>query len=270
MKVGWFLAPLAGWLIWASILFLWQRRMIFPGRSAEGPDEVGAPPGARLLRLEIPGASVEAWWLPPTEGSPRPSPAVLFTHGNLELADEWVASFEPLRRAGAGVLLLEFPGYGRSTGVATERSVTAAAVAAYDLLASMTEAVDASRIVAFGRSVGGGAAGALSLRRPLSALALNATFTDVGTYARSYLFPRFLVRHRFDNLTAVRAFRGPVLVQHGTRDRTVPLVHGERLAGAASDGRLLSYTCAHNDCPWETMLGDLVAFLRERGILPDA
>jgi pimeloyl-ACP methyl ester carboxylesterase len=193
---------------------------------------------------------------------------VIFTHGNMELVDEWVGSFEPLRRAGAGVLLIEYPGYGRSTGLATERSVTEATVAAYDLLAGLRGEVDPERIVAFGRSVGGGPAAALARQRPLAALLLSSSFTDVGAYARRYFVPRLLVRHPFDSEGAVRAFRGPVLVQHGTRDRTVPLVHGERLAAAAADGRLLRYECGHNDCPWGPMLDDAIAFLRARGVLP--
>ena len=266
--MSWLLLPLVAWLVWGLTLFIAQRRMLFPGRAAGPLEEGGSLAGARLHRIELPGAHVEAWWLPPALATPRPAPAVLFTHGNLELVDEWLDAFGPLREAGAGVLLLEYPGYGRSTGVATERSVMAAAVAAHDLLASMDAEVDPHRIVAFGRSVGGGPASALSHLRPLAALVLNAAFTDLGGYARRYLLPAFLVRHRFDNLAAVGAFDGPVLIQHGIHDRTVPCSHGERLAKAARDGLLILYECGHNDCPWNRMLDDVIVFLRQRGILP--
>jgi fermentation-respiration switch protein FrsA (DUF1100 family) len=80
--------------------------------------------------------------------------------------------------------------------------------------------------------------------------------------------PGFLVRYPLDNLAAVRRFQGPVLVQHGTADGTVPYAHGRQLAEAAPDGELLTYDCGHNDCPWDRQMGDLVRFLRERGILP--
>ena len=94
---------LAVWLAWAVVIYAGQRRMIFPGRAAAPLAEGESLPGARLHRIELADAQVEAWWLPPTEGSPRPAPAVIFTHGNLELVDEWVGSFEPLRRAGGNV-----------------------------------------------------------------------------------------------------------------------------------------------------------------------
>jgi fermentation-respiration switch protein FrsA (DUF1100 family) len=267
--VSWLLPALLLWLVWAALLFTGQRRMLFPGRQA-GVLRDGAFPAAQLHRIDVPGGAVEAWWLPAVADAPRPAPAVIFMHGNFELVDDWMGSFEPLRAAGMGVLLLEYPGYGRSTGVATQTSVTRAAVSAWDLLAAKAGEVDASRMIALGRSVGGGPACALAGERPLAALVLSSAFTGVRAYARRYLLPGFLVRHPFDNESAVRAFDGPVLVQHGTRDGTVPFRHGLRLAEAARDGELIRYECGHNDCPWDEMLEDLVDFLGRRGLLGNA
>ena len=258
------------WVLWGIVLFLGQRSMIFPGMKAPPLREGETLRGAQMHRLLIPGAVVEAWWLPAASGTSYTGPAVIFMHGNYELVDEWVDQFGALQRAGAGVLLMEYPGYGRSTGVATEASVSEAAAAAWDLLASMPGEVDPTRIVAFGRSVGGGAACALSRQRPIAALVLSSAFTGIRAYARRYFLPGFLVRDPFDNEGAVRAFRGPVLVQHGTRDATVPFPHGERLASVAEDGRFLSYDCGHNDCPWDPMLADVIGFLRGQGILARA
>jgi fermentation-respiration switch protein FrsA (DUF1100 family) len=267
--VSWLLPAVLLWVIWAALLFAGQRRMIFPGRRADALRD-GAFPTAELHRIEVPGGAVEAWWLPAAAGAPRPAPAVIFLHGNFELVDEWMSSFEALRAAGAGVLLVEYPGYGRSTGVATQTSVSGSAVSAWDLLAAKVGEVDPTRIVALGRSVGSGPACALALERPLAALVLSSGFTGIRAYARRYLLPGFLVRHPFDNETVVRAFEGPVLVQHGTRDGTVPFQHGVRLAEAARDGELIRYQCGHNDCPWDRMLEDMIAFLNRRGVLGNA
>jgi len=145
--------------------------------------------------------------------------------------------------------------------------VADAAVAAWDLLAAKRGEVDPERIVVLGRSVGGGPASILVQRRPVAALVLSSAFTGIRAYARRYLLPAFLVRHPFDNLAVVRAYEGPILVQHGTRDGTVPFVHGEQLAAAARDGEFLRYDCGHNDCPWDRMMADMLEFLRRRDVL---
>ncbi len=267
--MSWLLLPFAAWLVWAALLFFGQRRMLFPGLRARALD-ARAFRAAEPHRIAVPGGEVEAWWLPAAPGGPRPGPAVLFFHGNFELVDEWVGSFGALRDAGIGVLLVEYPGYGRSTGVATQASVTQAAVSAWDLVAAKRGEVDPARIVALGRSVGGGPASALSLQRPLAALVLSSAFTGIRAYARRYGMPPFLVKNPFDNEAAVRAFPGPVLVQHGTRDGTVPFRHGERLAAVAHDARFIRYECGHNDCPWERMLADMLDFLGSAGVLVPA
>src|SRR5699024_8912543 len=153
---------------------------------------------------------------------------------------------------------------------ATQDAVTDVAVAAWDLLAARSGEVDPGRIVALGRSVGGGPAAALSLRRPLAALVFSSAFTGIRAYARRYFLPGFLVRYPWDNEAAARAFAGPILVQHGTRDGTVPFAHGERLAAAARDGQLIRYDCGHNDCPWDRMMDDMLRFLVRRGVVPAA
>ena len=169
---------------------------------------------------------------------------------------------------GVGVLLLEYPGYGRSEGVPTQRSITEAAVRAFDRLVALPE-VDPARVIGLGRSLGGGVVCSLARERELAALVLQSSFTRTAAFAGRFLFPPFLVRDPFDNLQVVRQFRGPVLVVHGTEDEVVPYQHGERLSEAASRGTLVSYPCAHNDCPpsWPAFLELVVGFLRREGVM---
>src|SRR6202008_4301022 len=129
-------------------------------------------------------------------------------------------------------LLLEYPGYGRSTGVTTQQSITAASLAAYDW-ATQQSGIDPKRIIAYGRSLGGGAACALATQRAVAALILESTFTSVRPFAWRFRAPGFLVRDPFDNLAVVRAFKKPLLVLHGTRDEVIPVEHGRELAAAA-------------------------------------
>jgi hypothetical protein len=228
-----------------------QRQMLFPAPSVAGGSAFERVPGTERVWLEAGGARVEAWYLSPLLTMPGPAPLVVFTHGNGELIDDWAQAFEPPRRWGAAVLLVEYPGYGRSTGSPSQDSIAAIMRTAFDQMTARAE-IDPDRIVVYGRSLGGGAACALARERRVAALVLESTFTSVRRLARGFGLPGFLVRDPFDNLEALRGYSGPVLIVHGERDEIIPVEHARELHAAATRSRLALEPCGHNDCqrPW--------------------
>jgi fermentation-respiration switch protein FrsA (DUF1100 family) len=232
-----------------------------------GPPEAAQRPralreaNAEALWLEVDGARIEAWLLPTKAHSP--TPIAIYAHGNGELIDHETARMDGLRGAGVAVLLVEYPGYGRSGGIPSERSILATLEAAYDRVAHDPR-FDARRIVGFGRSLGGGAVAQLAVHRSLAALVLESTFTSVADIVRGYGVPDWLVLNRFDTRAVLRAYRGPVLILHGTEDVNIPPSHAELNLGAARNGTLYMSRCGHNDCPphWEVVL----SFLLRNGV----
>lgn len=257
-------AALAGLIIVASywtVLFFGQRSILFPRPPLTGAPS--RPADAEQVWLSTSAGRVEAWYLASANDT-GPAPLLLFTHGNGELIDYWPDAFLEPRTWGAAVLLIEYPGYGRSAGAPSEASITETIVAAYDW-AKIRPGIDASRIIPYGRSLGGGAAAVLSLRRPVPALILESSFSTVAAFASGFGAPAFLIRDPFDNLAAVRKFSGPILVLHGDRDDVVPPRHGRDLAAASTRVTLRVMPCGHNDCPrpWR----EIRAFLIEHGLL---
>lgn len=247
-------------LVYLVMVLGLQRSMLFPAPLVAAGS--GPPADVERVWLEVGGHRVEAWYLaPPAAG---PVPVVISTHGNGEVIDLWVEDFRRVRDAGVGVLLLEYPGYGRSGGRPSERSITATAIAAWDWLAARPE-VDAGRIVGWGRSLGGGAVCALAAERSLAALVLESSFTSVRDMARRMGVVGPLVLDPFDNLHQVSRFDGPVLVLHGRRDGVIPFEHGQRLAAAARSARMVEMDCGHNDCPFPW--SEVRAFLAAEGVL---
>jgi hypothetical protein len=272
------LAALAAlYLIYAAVIFFTQRSLLYPGRSRPAPEQIPHRAGFERHWLELESGPVEAWLLLPLDDEARTgaplnrtaAPAMIFFHGNGELIDEWPPLFEGLRREGIVLFLVEFPGYGRSSGTPTQASIIKAAVAAYDLLASRAD-VDCERIVAAGRSLGGGAACALAERRSIAALLLFSTFTSVRPFAKGYLVPGFLAVDPFENDQVLRVYDGPCLLIHGRHDDTIPYSHGEELAALAKRARFVAYECGHNDFPpdLESWWDDMADFLRSERILP--
>jgi len=253
-----------GVLGYLGLAFAVQRSVLFP--RPPRPDRAAADGRMDVDVVWLgPERLVEAWYLAPAgiDGT-RPAPVIVFTHGNGELIDYWLDEFEAMRALGLGVLLVEYPGYGRSGGSPSENSIKQAMVDAYDYLVSRAD-VDPTRIVAYGRSVGGGAAGALVRERPVAALVLESSFTSVRRMARRHGLFGPLVRDPFDTIGAVAGFEGPVLIIHGSSDRLIPPAHGRALAAKARDGELVLLDCGHNDCPrpWREVL----TFLERQKIL---
>ena len=237
--------------------------MLFPMPPASmGPDR---PADAEQVWLATSAGKVESWYLPPKTATRSPAPLLVFTHGNGELIDFWPGEFDPPREWGSGVLLVEYPGYGRSEGRPSEQSITAAMLAAHDW-ARTQPGIDPNRIIPYGRSLGGGAAMVLASQRGAPALILESTFSSVAAFARGFYAPGFLIRDRFDTLTAVKSFGRPILVLHGTQDTIVPPQHGADIAAAAPHATLISLPCGHNDCPrpWR----EIHAFLEKNRLLP--
>lgn len=259
------------YLVYCGGMFVFQRQFIYPRHLIPPGPGPGAAAAGRIETdwVETGFGRVETWYLRANGADgDRPAPALIFAHGNGELIDYWPAELAPLAARGIGVLLVEFPGYGRSEGAPTQERILEVFTRAYDRLAARAE-VDRGRIVLMGRSLGGGAACDLALSRPSAALILLSTFTSLRSYTIRYLAPGFLMRDPFDNLAAVRRYSGPVLVVHGMYDMVAPFGHGKELSAAATRGRLIAYEAGHNDCPpdWAAFRAELEAFLMSEGIL---
>ena len=258
------------YVAYCGLLYFFQRQILFPRRMVPQPlksDQQIA--GLQKFWLNTGFGKVEAWFLPPTSGLPAaPAPAVIFGHGNGEIIDFWPVKLEGFTRLGIALLLVEYPGYGSSAGSPSQDSIVQTFVAAYDDLASRKD-IDSSRIIFFGRSLGGGAVCALAQRRSSAALILMSTFTSVRSFAKQFLLPSFLVRDPFDNLSVIKNYPGPVLILHGRSDEVIPFTHGQKLYKSAQNGKMIAYEAGHNDCPpdWKVFWRDVEDFLHDIGLI---
>ena len=255
------------YLVYLCFLFVVQRRLVFPRHLTRIPEEPYPVAGLDRSWIQVKDGRVESWFSPPN-GDNTSFPVIIFAHGNAELIDYSPGYMGALANRGVGVLLVEYPGYGRSTGSPSQETITDAFVEAYDRLLTR-EGVDPSRIVFMGHSLGGGVVCALQSRRPSAALILLSTFTGIRALSSKYFSPGFLVRDPFDNLEVVSGYTKPIHITHGEYDSIIPYSHALRLSRTAKDSRLLTYSTDHNDCPpdWPDYWVEVIKFLEEIDIL---
>jgi hypothetical protein len=251
------------------VLVFWflERRLVFQPRSAAQSWNDPVAPGTQDVSICIEDiGTIHMWWLPPRDPA---AGAILIAHGNGgNISHRGRLAADLHRTLGAGVLLFDYPGYGKCGGKPTEAGCYASCEAAYTWLTDSAK-IPANRIILMGESLGGGPTVELATRRDHRALVLVFTFTSlpaVAKYHYPFLPTRWLMRTRFDNLAKIGQCRRPVFIAHGTADVIVPFSHGEALYAAANEPKEFLRL---DDFGHDLLLGDrlcvpLAKFLADR------
>jgi fermentation-respiration switch protein FrsA (DUF1100 family) len=230
-------AALAG-LLTACSREIGDRDLLFPRPhpvQTERPDR-------RNITVPLPdGTRLRGWHL---HHDARPL-TVLYWYGNGEtvLASsdrlEWMAA-----QLGVNVVAVDYRGYGFSEGTASVAAAVNDAVAVYDYA---RDELGVGEPVLFGRSLGTAPALRVAGSRPVRGLILEAPFPSLDAVLKAWqrnLPPpfRWLVRlepapqlraEGATPLEVIRAFHEPLLILHGSEDRTIPPALGRAMFEAA-------------------------------------
>lgn len=224
------------------LMFFKQRDLLFPIPDYPVPNSPAL--GVEKIQLgDAYGLFVKA-----NKSGSQPQPVLIFSHGNGELAYWLQGDFDAIVDQGISVLILEYPGYGGNGGSPSHASISAAVLLAYDHLVTRPD-VDRQRVLAYGRSIGGGAATILAANRPVAALGLESTFSSLPNLVAEKGYPSLLLRDRFENAELVSQLDIPVFLSHGIQDGLIPIHHSEQIESVASNPTFLKQNCGHNDCP---------------------
>ncbi len=131
------------YIAYGFLIFMLQRDILFPTDYAKGPRGVSEQiPDSAKIWIETEFGKSETWYLAPFNSKLNEThPLIIIGHGNADVIDKWVTLVSRLREVGIGVLLVEFPGYGRSTGHPTQESITKAFIASYDSILTKPEII---------------------------------------------------------------------------------------------------------------------------------
>jgi fermentation-respiration switch protein FrsA (DUF1100 family) len=256
-----------------AMLYLFQGSMVFlanlPGRALDAkPSDIGlAYEDVQIDTAD--GERLHGWFVPAAEVRGT----LLFFHGNAGNISHRLESIMIFNRLGLDVLIVDYRGYGQSTGKPSEPGTYRDAEAAWDYLVR-TRGVEPGRIVIFGRSLGGAVGAWLAAQLPddgqPAAVIIESSFTSGADMARR-LYPvypaRLLTRLKYPVADYVRHIGCAVLVVHSRDDEIVPFAMGQALYEAAREPKaFIELRGDHNAGFWisrEEYAAGLAAFLRE-------
>jgi len=149
------------------------------------------------------------------------------------------------------VLVVDYRGYGLSEGRATEAGVYADARAGLRHLIEQ-RGFPESRVIVFGRSLGGAVAVDLAQERNLAGVILESTFPSIADVVSGGIGGGLLgalAGRRFDSVSKIGRIRAPLLFFHGDRDEVIDHKLGRRLFDAAPEPKAFEtvHGAGHNN-----------------------
>ena len=239
----------ASYSLLVVVVYFMQGRMLYlaevPGRTLTmTPTDVGMD-FQDVSIATTDGVMLHGWFI-----AGRSSRVLLFFHGNAGNISHRLDSIAQFRELGFSVLIIDYRGYGQSTGRTTESGIYRDADAAWRYLID-DRGIVANDIVIFGRSLGASVASRLASEYQPLALIVESSFTSVPDIAQD-LYPwlpvRWLSRLSHATRDYVRDVRCPILIIHSRDDEIIPFHHGEAIFASANEPRtLLTIRGTHND-----------------------
>lgn len=221
--------------IFSIVLLRWLIPSIFvfhpTGAIAATPSDAGLD--YENVRLQTPdGETLAAWYIPaaPDTSGPGRDLTMLFFHGNAGNISHRVESIAFFHNLGLSVFIVDYRGFGESTGKPSVRGTIQDACAAWQWLTEH-KGVPASRIILFGRSLGGGVAAALAAQVTPKALVLESTFTSLHAVGETIFpwLPKFLFPEEYATVGNLENLHVPLLVVHSPDDEVISFRMGREI-----------------------------------------
>lgn len=160
----------------------------------------------------------------------RPKGVVLYFHGNKRNINRYAQFAPQFTKHGYEVWMLDYPGYGKSTGEFTEAMIYEYAEQLYKLArASFAK----ESITIYGKSMGTGIASYIASKRDCKQLILETPYYSLPELANSFLpiYPwNMMLRYEFPTYKYLPKVEVPVTIFHGTSDDVIPPGNARKLS----------------------------------------
>ncbi len=159
----------------------------------------------------------------------QPKGLILYFHGNTRSIKGWARYARDFYRFDYDVVLVDYRGFGKSTGKRNEKEMLQDMQFVYDRL---KEKSSEQHLILYGRSMGSGFATKLACDNRPRYLILDApyySFRKVVERFLPFLPVRFVLRFHLRTDKWIRKVNCHTYIIHGTRDRLIPIRHSEAL-----------------------------------------
>ena len=223
------------WLAACTILWAKQEGLLFvPDRlpddsviatEADVIERTVTVPGARLSVLEL--------------RLPDPDGVVFFLHGNAGSLRSWFVNTQFYRRANYDLVMMDYRGFGKSTGqIESEQQLHADVEAVWrDVAARYRD----RKVVIYGRSLGTGLAARLAAEVQPDLTVLVSPYVSILALARQSFpwVPAAFIKYPLRTDLWLPRIHKPILLLHGDADQLIAPANSRWLHGIVPDSKLV-------------------------------
>jgi len=157
-----------------------------------------------------------------------PKGIILFFHGNKGNLIRWGEITSYFTQYNYDVFVIDYRGYGKSTGAFNEAQMYADALLSYEYVKQKFEE---QNIVVYGRSLGTTFATKVASENNPKHLILEAPFYNLHKAAnhRYKIVPGFMFRFKFKTNQLIPKIKSPITIFHGNADKVTPYKGSQQL-----------------------------------------
>ena len=155
-------------------------------------------------------------------GDSLPKGVVLYFHGNRDNVNRYAKYAANFTKHGYEIWIIDYPGYGKTTGKLTEQNLYNQAREMYKLANAR---FDKGNIIIYGKSLGSGVAAYLASKKPCRRLILETPYYSIPDLFSNYtpFYPVGILSHfKFPTGEYLREVNIPVTIFHGSDDWIIP------------------------------------------------
>jgi len=176
---------------------------------------------------------------------------VLFFHGNRFNVEHYSTYAPYFLRNGYACWMVDYPGYGRSSG---EMSIDLLQQTGEQLYKMAAAVYKPDQIIVYGKSLGTGIATYVASKKVCGGMILETPYYSLSTLAGNYLFflpVNLLAKYNIASNEQLKRSEEPVLIFHGTSDELIPVDNMARLLQytKTSDKLYMVEGATHNTIP---------------------
>ena len=202
------------------VVYFWQEKFLFKPEKLPADFEFRYPDVDFMeYNLEtVPGVNINGVHF----CLDKPKGVVLYLKGNSRSIKGWGRFAVDFTRLGYDVIMIDYRGFGKSTGKRTEAGIKKDLQFIYD---EMKKQVNEKYIIVYGRSLGSGFAAKLASTNNPRMLILESPYYSLKKVAKRYapfLPLSMILRFPIETHKWLKYVQCPIKILHGTNDRLIP------------------------------------------------